>query len=890
MGNDGELYMHQIIFTSCRRGIDGNSDGKQIYSYDKEFPRDVLSKMNQLFKYKTPDVSFMDDTLAEFMPESLTYKQIDNGYFAITLSTYLGRDYTGESSRFGNHISHSYVGLIAELEDNPIYLYYQRLFNKFLPADQVNSFTPPDYLPEIFSNDNHDHDQTIREFLLVEKNFNIVMKMLSLLAEKNREKSILICDRNSNIPQWIAALCYLLPGKVAAHITYSSYEYNPEMVDYLLCGVLREDTAFDINSPKIREQYHIFDIDRGDIPPAVICDELYEFMLFNLKFSPDEIDEFSAFTSEKTRYENIDNNLFNLYYTFSLIRNGIKELDSERIGNIFDFVDKYGKSGLLEDVITAFLNMTEEIPYAMERVILSNLLLHINNVGSLGQDEIDELKLFITNTFLDILLGEEDEDYFEIEYDRLSDELARQGLKVLSVIIEEETPKMMAEIVLEGCDSKVTATIRKFLYAIGSTIKSEQWGSKKRFDIPELEDFFCKMVEKIYEHPVENARRLILFILNNYDNKEMDAEIFSLLYKGIDTLNRLEEEKEWLLFKFYNKVDDYDQDEIENCLEILLFNGLIDIAARLSGQMMENQTSLEECKKILGNALSAREAVNQGEMVDFSYNLAVLQNYLNELIKKKDELEPDRYKQTLREYIEEAPSYCPFPTLKGIGTILDYIFDEVPVNKIKPKDLLFVRNTLQCISEPEGSQIPSKVILAYIKSIFEEVYSYEDALNIARSRGDNTTALETAYKNFMADMSLQNLFALRQLVSPYHPQTITKDHTVFAALTSPIAGIDDMRWYFMQLFNMNRFIELISPLEKYMNNFNALETGDNYQMPVFLISGTCDWICPVGLVKDYVESLTAPEVKLELLEGYGHTPQIQLPEEFTQIIKDFLKK
>ena len=174
------------------------------------------------------------------------------------------------------------------------------------------------------------------------------------------------------------------------------------------------------------------------------------------------------------------------------------------------------------------------------------------------------------------------------------------------------------------------------------------------------------------------------------------------------------------------------------------------------------------------------------------------------------------------------------------------------------------------------------------KNYVGEVYSYEDALNLARARGDDTTALETAYKNFMADMSLQNLFTLRKLVSPYHPQTVKKDLTVFAALTSPIAGIDDMRWYFMQIFNLNRFIELISPLEEYMNNFNALETNYNYQMPLLLISGSCDWICPVGLVKEYAENLTAPEVKLELLEGCGHTPQVQLPAEFSAKIKIFL--
>ena len=174
------------------------------------------------------------------------------------------------------------------------------------------------------------------------------------------------------------------------------------------------------------------------------------------------------------------------------------------------------------------------------------------------------------------------------------------------------------------------------------------------------------------------------------------------------------------------------------------------------------------------------------------------------------------------------------------------------------------------------------------KNYAGETYSYEDAMNIARSKGDDTTKLEAAYKNFMAEQSIQNLFTLRKLVSPYHPQTVTRDLTVLAALSSPIAGIDDMRWYFLQLFNLNRFIELISPLEGYMNNFNALDSNDKYQMPVLFISGSCDWICPVGLVKDYAEHLNSQEVKLELIEGCGHSPQVQQPEEFCLVIKDFL--
>lgn len=74
----------------------------------------------------------------------------------------------------------------------------------------------------------------------------------------------------------------------------------------------------------------------------------------------------------------------------------------------------------------------------------------------------------------------------------------------------------------------------------------------------------------------------------------------------------------------------------------------------------------------------------------------------------------------------------------------------------------------------------------------------------------------------------------------------------------------------------------------YMMDFNAIETGDTYQMPVLLISGSCDWICPVGLVEEYMDVITAPRKELHLIEGCGHSPQGQLPEEFCQVVKEFL--
>lgn len=172
-----------------------------------------------------------------------------------------------------------------------------------------------------------------------------------------------------------------------------------------------------------------------------------------------------------------------------------------------------------------------------------------------------------------------------------------------------------------------------------------------------------------------------------------------------------------------------------------------------------------------------------------------------------------------------------------------------------------------------------------------ETYSYEDALRIAKEKGDDTTEMEKAYELFMSDMSNANIINLRNTISKYHPQTVTTDIETMGAITSPIVGIDDMQWYMLEIAALSgdtRFEDLVRPLTETMLDFNALESGDEYQMPVLFLSGSCDWVCPVGMIEEYMDVITAPRVELYLIEGCGHAPQGQLPEEFTQAIIGFL--
>jgi len=170
---------------------------------------------------------------------------------------------------------------------------------------------------------------------------------------------------------------------------------------------------------------------------------------------------------------------------------------------------------------------------------------------------------------------------------------------------------------------------------------------------------------------------------------------------------------------------------------------------------------------------------------------------------------------------------------------------------------------------------------------YGDTYSYEDALRIAREQWDDTSEMEAAYEAFRSDLSLKHLMALRKYTSVYHPQTDMTDTSTMAAIFSPVLGVDDARWYLLEMDTLmggTRYSELIAPLEEKMTTFNLYEAGE-YQVPVLFISGSCDWVCPAGLVKEYADEYGLIYVAME---GCGHSPQGQHPDQFADIIRGFL--
>lgn len=190
------------------------------------------------------------------------------------------------------------------------------------------------------------------------------------------------------------------------------------------------------------------------------------------------------------------------------------------------------------------------------------------------------------------------------------------------------------------------------------------------------------------------------------------------------------------------------------------------------------------------------------------------------------------------------------------------------------------------LNHPE--KVAAYIGVGQVVSFDSEIYSYQDALEKAKAKGDNTTEMEAAYKTYLEDGSLMNMLALRSKVSPYHQPEI-KTNTIWLGVASPYMGIDDMRW-FMKQMSLARYLELNRHLYSYVMEADVRDYGMEYQVPVGFITGSCDWITPVKYAQDYYDGISAPQKQIYFMAGCGHAPQYDLPEEFATMVKTMLEE
>lgn len=349
------MAKHQIIYTSCMRGIDGVNDGQQVFSYDAGFKDTKSDEVRSLFTYQVPSLQpgmVMDEELAARQPASFTYRKLKSGSVSVTLNTYLGRDYMGSAGRFGNHLAHSIVCDFADLDLYPCELYGGASLRSSMEYEEVNNPEPPAYLPEPrLLRGNVVNPDTVAEFLDEGENLErfkqMTAAMLRFPAEKKR---LVICDAPERMILWMAALHYALPLDIAKTVNLTTYAFDPELSPAQLCGVISQGSRYSCESYLASGHHYVFDFSADRFSTVKAEEEYLEFLDTAFSFSYESLKEFHGFLMEKTAYRAAGEEIYGAYDLYCLLKDGLDGFSLEKMERICAFAMEYGREEVKKSV------------------------------------------------------------------------------------------------------------------------------------------------------------------------------------------------------------------------------------------------------------------------------------------------------------------------------------------------------------------------------------------------------------------------------------------------------------------------------------------------------------------------------------------------------------
>lgn len=169
--------------------------------------------------------------------------------------------------------------------------------------------------------------------------------------------------------------------------------------------------------------------------------------------------------------------------------------------------------------------------------------------------------------------------------------------------------------------------------------------------------------------------------------------------------------------------------------------------------------------------------------------------------------------------------------------------------------------------------------------------NYSEAVDLLIDDKKKREELETAYQRLEKSFNFENLMKFQRLTVPCfiaNMPKIKQTNQIKLILSSPDLAFNDLRWL-VGMLNWKAHYIRNKKLLDYTLSANIYDVANEYDVPMYFISGEYDKSCRVDLLKKYYDEIVALNKKIVIMKACGHSPQIDEPVLFAKEVKQLLQ-
>lgn len=744
------MAKHQIIYTSCMRGIDGVNDGQQVFSYDERFSDCKSEDVKSLFTYQVPNLQpglIMTEKIAATMPEAFSYRLLKNGSAAIVLNTYLGRDYMGSAGRFGNHLCHVIVTDFSDMSVYPCELYGGPSLRKSMKYEEVNNSNPPEFLKEPALEKGYViNPDVITEFLEIGNNLEYYKQMVvAMLRYPTEKKRVIICDERENIVKWIAALHYALPLDIAKSVNFTTYEFDPELSSSQICGVINEGSRYDVGNYISEKRHYIFDFINSKFSEIVENNPYLDFLDTAFSFSYDSLQQFHNFIKLHTSFRKSNEKLYSGYYLFSFLKDGISEITLNQFKQFIEFAEKYTKDEMKLNIVSKIIeeeNILNEINNEYALTIFRYLL---NTYSILNIDQKNAVKKIIVDRIVGAVSDSsiEKEDFISLYND--VDNIARNiNLSIPSELMNNETRQRLLDAIGQ------TITLWKVYFVvrvISEYVKDTKVPLDELYPDRPIGRLYYGILRIVYSAYKDRGFDLVKYILDGF--KDSGTYLINMALNIEGFLNDLElddKDTKYMWDYFTSLVSPMTELEIHKINEVFSKYERFEEMYMLYKLRIKNVQGLEQARKIFRETFDYWSEQKQKSAVIYAKN--ILKSY-EEVYKEKNGAlsSEDNFK-----YAKEILHCAMKVKVKDdyVNLIIAAISEYIPAKKPNRENERLITEMQQYQLDVHNQTISDRLLLLYIGVKLNKIVRASDLESLANQvmrfsdgRGADVTELDS---------------------------------------------------------------------------------------------------------------------------------------------------